>query len=199
MIEVVVSRYKEDISWTSAITNSSVSNVTVYNKFYQENKQLQNIGREGNTYLNHIVSNYDNLSEHTYFLQGNPLDHAPDLINIINEYVPITNQAKFFGEPMSESIFSISCPPHPLGLPMYYFFDLLFGIKLHQQHLISFVAGANFVVCKNLIHQRPKGFYEFLLKFLSYEIDPIEGYIIERLWPYIFNPEIPISEKYLVF
>ncbi|ORY34129.1 hypothetical protein BCR33DRAFT_791192 [Rhizoclosmatium globosum] len=32
--------------------------------------QLENVGREGHTYLHHIITHYDNLADHTLFMQG---------------------------------------------------------------------------------------------------------------------------------
>jgi hypothetical protein len=37
--------------------------------------KLPNLGREGGTYLYHIIKNYDNLSDYTIFTQANPVDH----------------------------------------------------------------------------------------------------------------------------
>lgn len=39
-------------------------------------ESLSNVGREGDAYLHHIVNNWDNLSTHTLFMQGEPHDLA---------------------------------------------------------------------------------------------------------------------------
>lgn len=86
---LVVSRYSEDITWTELIDD-----VTIYNKGSTEKldtkhvvKQLENIGREGETYLHHIIDNYDNLHDYTIFCQGFPFEHSPRFIDsILNGY-----------------------------------------------------------------------------------------------------------------
>lgn len=198
MLELVVAHYKEDLTWLSAI-NSNIK-ITVYEKFFDnsDNVKLPNVGREGQTYLNHIVNNYDNLSEFTCFLQGDPLIHDPNILSKINSFINSDNPV-FFGTLAHESVYSTQAPQHIYGLPMYYFFDLLFGTKHNAPHPVICHYGAQFIVSKETIRNRPLSFYKFLLAFLSYDIDPIEGYIIERLWGYIMNTKIPISNKYLLF
>ena len=59
-IEIVISRYNEDIQWTEKYKQF----VTIYNKGndpIDDAISLINVGREAHTYLHHIVHNYDNL------------------------------------------------------------------------------------------------------------------------------------------
>ena len=62
-------------------------NFIVYNKSGNElkhnkenliQKYLPNVGHESDTYLNHIIDNYDNLSEYTIFIQDDTNNHIPD-------------------------------------------------------------------------------------------------------------------------
>lgn len=70
---IVISRYKEEIKWAEGL------DCIVYNKFKGKNK-LENIGREAHTYLHHIITNYDNLTD-CVFTQANPFDHIPNFLN----------------------------------------------------------------------------------------------------------------------
>lgn len=85
MVNIVIAKYKENIDWVLKIKNH---NITIYDKSENNiidkkfcNKsnikyiKLKNKGREGETFLYHIVNNYDKLDEVTVFLQGNPFDH----------------------------------------------------------------------------------------------------------------------------
>jgi hypothetical protein len=82
---IVVSRYNENLHWTIPLGKNCI----IYNKGKSDldyiDKEciipLENVGREGGTYIKHIIDNYDNLSEHTAFLQGHPFDH----INNVSE------------------------------------------------------------------------------------------------------------------
>lgn len=200
-MHIIISRYKENIDWINNI-NQNI-NITVYNKFYQETNLLQNVGREGHTYLNHIINHYDNLDDIMVFLQGNPLDHYTNIIKDINDFyeshehnIHDQHYTKFLSKEYYEGVYGNNYRAHKNGLPIYYFFDLLFNIKLEPKTRLKIFYGGQFIVHKNNILNRPKDFYIFLIKFLSYEVDPIEGYILERLWPYILDPKITISNKY---
>lgn len=80
--EVVVARYNEDVSWLKKEFPNE--KITIYNKG-EDNltpepnwtviKLSENLGREGDTYLRHIINNYNNLADRTLFLQGYPFDH----------------------------------------------------------------------------------------------------------------------------
>ncbi len=84
----VIARYKEDVNWTRYLPGK----VIIYNKtgdLYINNtrgnieiKNLDNLGREGYTYLYYIIENYDKLKERTTFLQGYPFDHSHDLLEL---------------------------------------------------------------------------------------------------------------------
>ena len=51
----------------------------------------------------------------------------------------------------------------------------------------TFGAGAQFIVSKQAILKKPKEFYLQIIKMLEYHINPIEGFIIERFHPLIFE------------
>ena len=67
-IMMVVAKYKEDVSWAR---QGAIPYV-----IYDKNKDVPNMGRESETYLRHIIQNYDNLPDYTLFLQWKPFDHA---------------------------------------------------------------------------------------------------------------------------
>jgi len=68
--EIVVSRYDEDISWCDNYKDF----ITVYNKGINDLSydyiSLENKGHLADTILRHIIKNYDNLSDVTFFTHG---------------------------------------------------------------------------------------------------------------------------------
>jgi len=75
MVEVVLAHYNEDLGWTSAYKNI----LSIYSKSSEDSLpgriHLPNVGREGHTFLYHIVNNYDNLADWTVFSQaGEPTE-----------------------------------------------------------------------------------------------------------------------------
>jgi len=98
-VSIVVSKYMEDVQWVLAyndiaiVYNKSspydISLVWNYQCCWAENSHhslqnvvnLPNVGREGNTYLSHIITNYDNIiSERTIFVQASPFEHNPTIL-----------------------------------------------------------------------------------------------------------------------
>lgn len=203
IIDLVIARYKEDIAWTNNLPN--FLNIIVYDKFISNAaNSLPNLGREGHTYLHHIINNYNSLSEINIFCQGNPLDHNSTFIQTIsnvNNIIKITEQSGFYplGPIVSEGPYANIDIRHKSGLPMFYILDLFFDYKMSIGDKYNTSYGGQFLVRKENIISRPIELYLFLYKILSYDKDPIEGYILERLWPYILNKDLKLSNKILYF
>ena len=199
-IELVVSRYDEDLSWLNDPLFSSYR-ATVYNKgpkmdnSYAGNiarvLDLENVGRESHSYLFHILNNYDNLAEYTVFLPGSTFskhykyEMAEETINKMHR-----EQATAFafdnadGKTMHydfvyEGGGRLPAPIQPLG-------------KWCEQRLGSRTSGNKswygvFSVKKEDILVNPKSFYETLIADLSTHPDPEVGHYFERLWGPIFT------------
>lgn len=178
---IVVARYNEDVEWTKHF-----SNVFIYNKgeklkseYKNEVLMKNNIGREGHTYYSYIYDNYDNLPDYIVFLQGRPYDHSPNLNNNLQKY--INNGFKSNFEFLSESIIKCNlngCHHHP-GLPLKNVYENIFGERKETLDF-HFGAGAQFFVSKENILNKTKEFYKKIIELLDYDINPIEGYVIER-------------------
>lgn len=87
---LVVARYLENIDWVRAYNDIAI----IYNKgnpatlptTMKRVVQLHNIGREGHTYLYHIIHNYDALTKYCIFLQGYPFQHNSTILIGIDNY-----------------------------------------------------------------------------------------------------------------
>jgi len=186
-MDIVIARYQEDMSWTKEF-----SNVIIYNKgepldtCYNEIK-LENVGREAHTYFKHICDNYDKLGEYICFLQGNPFDHSPNILQNLKKYSGDTIDIEF--EYLSEKILECSlngCRYHP-GLPLRKIYEHIFKNKDQiGGNPFNFGAGAQFIVSKKQILKHSKEFYLNILKLLENDIRPIEAYVLERLYKLIF-------------
>lgn len=192
MIQIVVSRYNEDIAWTKQFEN-----VLIYNKgdILEEEKirthVLPNVGREGHTYYKHICDNYDKLADYTVFLQGHPFDHSPNIINDLQQLDEVELKKdislfKFLTNCVVETTFKEQYGKHYHCTGIYETYKRIFGKDCEDEQII-FGCGAQFIVSKENILNRPKSFYENIVKILEYHIDPFEGYDIERFHKYIFT------------
>jgi hypothetical protein len=192
-MKIIVARYNENIDWTKEF-----SNVIIYNKGckLEENYNeilLENVGREGHTYYKYIYDNYDNLDDYTIFLQGNPFDHSPNIIENLHKILKNTKLDISF-EFLSEQMLycNLSRCKHHRSLPLQSIHNYLFNenkqsMMFKNNFNFKFGAGAQFIVSKNQILKRPKEFYLKLIKLLEYSVNPMEGYVIERFHKIIFN------------
>lgn len=167
--KIVVARYNEDIEWTK-----KYDQCLIYNKgkhFDGDYIKLENVGRETHTYLYHIINNYDNLDDYTFFLQGNPFDHSSNLFKNIDELILNNPERNFYwiSERIVEGDFEYIREPyfHMFGqLKLAYKF--VFGDE-PQIETFKFGAGAQFVVSKKNIVSKPLEFYQRLFDFLDKE------------------------------
>ena len=185
MIDLVVASYKEDVSWLNKIN----ANVYLYDKGERSiGIELKNVGREAHTYVYHIVENYKNLPEWTAFVQGNPFDHAPHVLSLINDFDRISDSSKnekfyFVGNAIVRC--DINGLPNHAGLDLAGFQIALFG-GIVQMDMI-FVAGAQFIVHRDLIKNKKLSFWKNVLRVLESEKYPDGPWCAERMWTYIFN------------
>ena len=203
--QIVVARYNENINYLSLFKDIMI----VYNKgdtpissiFNSIN--LPNVGRESHTYLYHIIQNYDTLANRTLFIQGRIDDHK--LLPIIEYFIP----NDFVGKLTKNNINYIKSPIKHEGK---YLKELIIGsmkrskytpyewinkigIDISKIKEFDMVWGANFCVSKELIYKKPKAFYEDIIKYVHYHINPEEGHFFERSWYLIFNHSKFIQKK----
>ena len=191
---IIVARYNEDITWTKQFSNVIIYNKgKVLNNGYNE-VFLNNVGKEGHTYYKYIFDNYDTLEDYTIFLQGTPFDHSPNIIYNMHNYINYINKEelnidfKFLSETIYYSSLKKECNAHLTCKHIYKCWELIFGINgININQECIFGGGAQFIVSKHKILKNTKEFYENIIKMLEYDINPSEGYVIERLHKYIFN------------
>lgn len=196
--QLVISRYEENLSWLNQIL-SHFDEIIVYNKGTSEidvssekikEYKLPNVGRECHSYLHHIIENYGVLSKYAYliFSQGNPFNHCSDFTTSVINRENYINKPYYFVRKSDEKISFFYEPikdVHPIGLPLSNFYYHLFCdaeiLKLSQSRNSLMI-----LPTKN-IRFRSINFYKHLLSFVDKTINPLEGFIIERLWMPIFD------------
>lgn len=178
-MHVVISRYDEDVQWVDFLQY----NYTIYNKGETDISypfiKRTNIGRESETFISYIIENYNNLSKNTVFLQGNPFNHMPDVINTIHlpVHAPLTPLSDQF---KTDDLFGRPCHP---GLPIQrYISDYM--PEITDTHF-KFATGAQYIVSHKLILNKPIEWWKILRdSHFKYDDAP---WILERMWPYIYS------------
>ena len=218
--EIVVSRFRENISWLAdeqfsndfkTIYNKGLPDIEKFDKFTLCNQVvLPNVGREGQSFLYHIVHNYDRLADVSIFLPGSCMDEikVSKTVEVIRRAKETRNtviSGKWYDDIRTNlSQFSIdswvglstenksaqpssSCAPasyRPFGR----WFDHYIGrdVRVHVACFTSTLA-----VSRDHILQQPLAKYEELLAAMSKHSNPEDGHFLERAWEALFSP-IPV-------
>lgn len=200
--EIVVARYSENIEWCNKYDNL----VTVYNKGVNDIPStlttipLKNVGRESHTYLYHIINNWDNLADITFFGQGNlSRDHDPYplciylqpkmeeiTINLYNTGMNLDKNNRIVHT--NKYLYNIQngkLKPAQLDFISWWYKNIRQPypgkLKIRWSH------GALFSVSREAIKSNSLEYYKNLIKCLEEHDDPEEGHYFERSWFYIFN------------
>jgi hypothetical protein len=206
--QIVVARYNEDITWLLPLKDI----VIIYNKGDYNSTlnnfntiNIKNYGRESHTYLYHIINHYENLSEKIIFFQGKINDH--DILEIEdyfgkNNFIAklkelnidiLKKKIEHYGKWKKQ--FKNGNMKMSLYTP-YDWLTKIIGIEIDSKSNISKVVwGANFSLSKELILTKPKIFYENILRYIDYHINPEEGHFLERSWYLIFNNNYVCKNK----
>jgi hypothetical protein len=180
----VLSRYKEDDNtWHDMIAQSGYD-IIVYDKYEGENL-LPNVGREGHTYIHHIIENYDDLPDEILFSQYDPRDHfrkkeerMQSFLNCKLLHFSGINATDFDKRVREREILWKSLSRK------------LFG-NFQEKEVYKLIACGStlngvFKVSKEAILKHNVALYERALEMLSGEADPDEGYFFERMWKFLF-------------
>jgi hypothetical protein len=203
--KIVVARYNESIDWLKVLINDCV----IYNKGSPLNIKneimLENVGRESDTYLNYIITNYDKLPDVVIFTQANISDHG--MSNDVNYLLSIGNSAYTHTKSQNYLIHydvgKCDCfdgkwnvlkdgtyflnDNYKNNVPVA--FDDWFrqNIQPDYPNPIHVYCNAIFSVKKELILRNSVEYYKHLLLEVNHHINSTEGHFLERSWYYIFN------------
>jgi hypothetical protein len=173
-------------------------------------EDLPNVGREGQTYLHHIVHNYHNLADITFFSQGNPRPHLKggriaNFFAFDDISVP-ASKMKLSAPGMSRHMTGWrvnSDPPDHIpqlqrsnsrwyavsaALSFPEWWKTYVRLPIPDAKTVRFSWGGTFSVTKPYILSYSLDYYEQLLQTVSTHINPEEGHFLERAWSYIFSP-----------
>uniref|UniRef100_A0A6C0JX62 Glycosyltransferase n=1 Tax=viral metagenome TaxID=1070528 RepID=A0A6C0JX62_9ZZZZ len=202
--KIIVARYNENIEWL----NSEMSNCIIYNKGDALNIcneiLLNNVGRESETYLHYIITNYDNLPDVVVFTQARISDHKRRdnidyLIRIKNTALRHSKSQNFFRHNdvrrnmhwrkdwnlRSNGYYLKDNYKH--NKPIIFIEWFKQNIDIHYPNPICIYRNAIFAVKKEKILNKPLEYYKRLILEVNHNVNPTEGHFFERSWYYIFS------------
>jgi len=210
-IEIVVAYYNS-LAFTEILSrfSSETTNIRIYDKsgnldpekiqeiyskyLNMEIKSRENRGREGETYLSHIIDNYDSLTPYTIFIQDDTDNHITniDVFLQITQHV-LQQKMPFYaypcswkkgGNPYRRTIWNGISDLHTFPTS-----DAVlrssqrFGLKLPAQYTTDICAF--FMVSRDQIRARPITFYQGLREWLL--SNEANGFVLEHIWQLIFG------------
>jgi hypothetical protein len=189
-VDIIISRFNENISWTSLLKNAIIYNkgepLNITNEI-----MMKNVGREGHTYYKHIYDNYENLPDYTMFLQADPFDHYANVMEKI-EYFMESEDLNIDFELITDKVIiqNIMYDNYDERLPLKRVFKYLYGDIDPTEVFVEFGPGALFIVSKQAILSNSRDFYKKIVDILGKENCPVEGYSIERFHKMIFTKNL---------
>jgi hypothetical protein len=221
MRELVVAHYRGDLNWLkNGDITSLFDTITIYHKLGcgATNEDVifapplvvnhvfldDNVGREAQTYLYHILRRYADNSiaqKHTVFAQDGFADKlslknfvrickGEALINHISVDTPWEEQLcqtfpSYLGTPM-----------HPVGCTQLDFFRKYIDASVNTTTPIPWLNGAYIVATREEIQRRDISVYRHLFEAASNNVNPEIAFLMERAWYVLFKK--PTSECSLV-
>lgn len=196
---VLIAHYDKDLSWADELLVVKVFILTANPE--APHKKVKNRGNDSSHYLSFIIDNYDNLPERTVFCHDHKTnwtqeDSLPNIINNLNwevsKYFSIGARCNYW-----------TCLPYPEK--PYHEQAMRRNWTILEDYLpypdvLTYFAGTQFCVHRDLILQYPKVFYESLRDWVYtvHEAEWFIGRFFEYTWHYIFTKN-PIEQdiKYI--
>lgn len=186
--EVVVARYKENLDWLADCPHKAA----VYDKSDEPSGliKLPNVGREPHTFVHHVAENYDRLPEVTWFVQGSPFDHVPDLMQ---QFRTPTSSFRLLS-PHRFTTGPDGDPSHS-GLPNAKTYQMVTGRPWPDGDVV-FGPGGCFVAHRSVLRRYPAEWWKRLAAFLNTgDVETQLPWTMERLWKLLLAGS-PIPHRY---
>jgi hypothetical protein len=217
-IEIVISRYNEDLSWLDEYPFNEFEYI-VYNKGDNDNFlkinvkkiiNLENLGKCDHTYLYHIIQNYENLSNIVVFLPGSlNMEYKKDKSVKMLKYIIDSNftNAFFIGEyhkNIKDTFQNFTLDEWKTSYEQNLIKNSESSLQLCKirpyglwyKYFFGNIAAhwytywGTFSIDKRDIIQHPLIRYQNLIQTVNKHSNPEAGHYIERSWGAIFFPLI---------
>lgn len=222
-VELVIARYNEPLLWLldppfnrypNTIYNKGTNETFIVNEYNLSVVSLNNVGRESESYLQHVIQRYDSLAKVTLFLPGSLDSNANKYRKAVYILSNLVSASTFIGinhqpsiqidlynftldewssrtETNSQTNPESTLTPSKIR-PYGKWYQNNFG------NLVTHYApyGGVFSVHHLDITQHPIERYKTLIKQLQVSSNPETGHYFERSWEAVFGPLGP-NTKYV--
>jgi hypothetical protein len=200
MLDIIVAHYNSR-DFEKFLTPFLEHRITIYDKSgeYENDKfpnvtRLENVGRESETYLRHIIDNYDTLADYTMFIQDdtdNHIQYAYQFFyktqDVVNSNTPFYQYETMWSKNniiakrlIHDGYLNLHTLPSQTSIRD---FCKQFGVHLPKSYTTELCA--YFIATRATIQARPKAFYEAVRAWLLE--NPKRGFVMEHVWKLIFS------------
>lgn len=223
-IDLVIARYNENLDWLNEYSDKKFNRIFVYNKGKTDvvcpikpvkgevtYEKLENVGRCDHTYIYHIMKNYDDLGDVTFFIKGSVIcknrgmQREPEKFKLTLDKIFETGDSVFLGKryppDLAKSIGDIGFNNYVAHCSVNV--NSSTKANLHPANPNTFtewykarfpnVKGESrvcyagiFAVSREHIRQRKKEDYKPFLDDLAVDSNPKAGHFMERAWLALF-------------
>lgn len=208
---IIIARYNEPLDWVEKLEKK---HVIIYNKgdtHIENSIRRKNVGREGETFIYHIIKNYYNLPDYLIMIQGNPFDHMNNITpdNFQDNINDLIKRNIHETQPLFTNEYNEEYDIFP-GIISKEYYTLFFEGDVPKKN--RFAAGAQYIIPKSCITHRPIQFYKKLYIMIlqnkktysdahhntnTLDHNYIDGWCLERLLWHIFSKNIK-SSNYMI-
>jgi hypothetical protein len=172
---VLIATHGEDLAWAERLPSADITiSDSLGTLDHPRAVRVENWSREASQYLRHIVDRWPHFRPWEIFLQGNPFDHCPDLLDILagqryrrHSICPLGKVRRYIrrsGRPGDEHAWKFAR-------------EWMGGIPPN----LHWVAGAQFAVHRSVLWHRSREYYQELLEKVIAE-PRTAPWAVERLW-----------------
>jgi hypothetical protein len=178
--QLVISRYRESLEWVAELPHPAI----VYDKGpcpLADAVTLPNVGFEGQTFLHHFATHYDELADVSVCLQGDPFPHLRHGVEMVLAAVPL-ERITFLPMARHSSWQDPAGNPHHPGLGEAN--DRLWrAFKGHGPPNLWFSwYGGQFAVHRDLVRRHSREFWQ---RAASLVVSKNDACALERLWGHL--------------
>ena len=189
---LVVARYNEDVNWLKDV-NRDIYDVSIINKgpylleqYHNHLWNSANVGRDIHSYYFAIIHMYKYLKDYNCvaFCQGNPFDHQPDWLNILNNH----KEGRYLTHPFKESYYGFKHQYFPAGMPLGAVYNKYFyPNKMIYDEIQVQYTNQNIFPAKDILF-RSLNFYRDITNYLTnFKNDNTIIHVMERLMLTVFD------------
>jgi len=195
MLDIVVAHYNSR-EFEECLKPFFQHTTIVYDKSgtYPSAIPLKNEGRESDTYLHHIIENYDTLNDYTLFIQDDTDNHIQynyqfyyKTKEVMEKNIPFFQYETTWRKNgaiakrlIHDGYLNLHTLPSPTSIKE---FCTEFGIVLAKSYTTELCAF--FIASREILQKRPREFYVALREWLLK--DPKRGFVMEHVWKLIFS------------